>query len=340
MRRIPIGVIGAGRIGRMHAENLVRLLPEAEVLAIYDPTLDSAWASELGIPRHYADVAELLADPDLAAVAIAAPSPHHADLVVAAAAAGKHVFCEKPLAFDAERALAVAAAGEAAGVVVQIGFNRRFDADMRQLAHAVRGGEIGPLHTLQIVNRDPALPSFDFLRTSGGILFDFSIHDFDMARFASGDEIDEVYVRGAALVEPRLAEIGDADSVVITLRLRGGALVGIVESRQSCCGYDQRLEALGLRGSLRVENPRRSVLVRSDVGSVTAAKPPETFAERYRDAYVAQLRAFFAAVDAGRPAEVGPRDAAAAIVAARAAQRSLDERRPVRLAEMAPGVAA
>jgi myo-inositol 2-dehydrogenase/D-chiro-inositol 1-dehydrogenase len=161
-----------------------------------------------------------------------------------------------------------------------------------------------------------------------------------MARFASGEEIEEVYVRGAALAEPRLAELGDADSVVMTLRLARGALVGIVESRQCCWGYDQRLEALGDRGSLRVDNPRRSALVRSDAGSVTAAKPPETFAERYRDAYVAQLRAFFAAVASGTAAEVGPRDAAAAIVAARAAQRSLAEQRPVRLAELAAEVAA
>ncbi len=335
MRRLVLALIGAGRIGRMHAELLASHVPAADLRLICDPSADfDGWLEPLGVERTERDAGRVFADPEIEAVVIAAPSPLHAELAIGAARAGKHVFCEKPLSFDLPRALAVAQARDDAGITLQIGFNRRFDPDLRRLGQEVRAGAIGDLELVEIVNRDPALPSFEFLRGSGGIFFDFVIHDFDVARFISGREIESVYSRAAALVEPRLEEFGDADSAVTLLRMDGGALVSIVNSRQSRCGYDQRVEAFGARGSLALDNRLESALVASGVGGVVHGKPLATFAERYRDAYAAELAEFCRTALAGLPAEVSVEDVVAAVRAARAAKLSVAENRMVRLDEI------
>jgi myo-inositol 2-dehydrogenase/D-chiro-inositol 1-dehydrogenase len=320
----------------MHAELLARQVPEADLRLVCDPHAPfDGWVEDLGVTRIVRDAAQVFADAEIEAVAIAAPSPYHAELAIGAARAGKHVFCEKPLSFEIPRALEVLRARDEAGITMQIGFNRRFDPDIRALSERVRGGAVGPLEILEIVNRDPALPSFEFLKGSGGIYFDFLIHDFDVARFVSGREIESIYSRGAALVEPRLKEIGDADSVITSLRMDDGALVAILNSRQSRCGYDQRVEAFGAKGSLAVENRAESALVASGATGVVHGKPLATFAERYREAYAAELSAFCRAALAGRPAEVSVEDVIAAVRAARAAALSARENRVVALAEIA-----
>lgn len=334
MRRVPLAVLGAGRIGKMHIEALLSQVPEADVRAVCDPTLDRAWAQSLGIPRTVHDPAEIFDDPEVEAVVIAAPSTMHADLVMAAARAGKHIFCEKPLTFDLARATAIRCVRDEAGVILQVGFNRRFDPDIRDLRDRVQAGAIGSLEVLEIVNRDPAFPSIEFMRTSGGIFFDFVIHDFDVARFVSGREIESVYSRGAALVDPRIREFGDFDSATTVLRLQGDILAVILNSRQSRCGYDQRVEALGTLGALAVDNRRTSAVIASSEHSILHGKPLENFALRYRSAYVEELRGFCRSVIAGTPAEVGVDDVMAAIHAARAALRSVAEQRPVTIAEV------
>lgn len=334
MKRVSLGVIGAGRIGKMHVEALLTQVAEADVRAVCDPSLDRAWARSLGIERMLTDPAELFADPDIEAVVIATPSPLHAELVIAAARAGKHIFCEKPLTFDLARAEEIRRERDAARVILQVGFNRRFDPDIRDLRDRVRSGAIGNLETLEIVNRDPGLPGIEFMRTSGGIFFDFVIHDFDVARFVSGREIESVYSRGAALVDRRLEEFGDVDSATTILRLEGGALALIVNSRQSCCGYDQRVEALGSTGALAVDNRRASAVVSSSKDSIVLGKPLENFALRYRGAYAEEFRTFCRTVLAGGKAEVGVEDVIAAVRAALAAKRSLAENRAVTIAEL------
>jgi myo-inositol 2-dehydrogenase/D-chiro-inositol 1-dehydrogenase len=199
----------------------------------------------------------------------------------------------------------------------------------------VRAGEIGALETLEIVNRDPALPAIEFLRTSGGIFFDFTIHDFDVARFVSGREIESVYARGDALVDSRLREFGDVDSVMTMVRLQGDILAVIVNSRQSNCGYDQRVEALGASGALAVDNRRTSAVIASNPTGVLQGRPLEHFGLRYRAAYREELRMFCRTVLEGKPAEVGIDDVVAAVRASMAAKRSLAENRPVALDEIA-----
>lgn len=334
MRRVPLAVLGAGRIGKMHVEALLSQVPEADLRAVCDPTIDVAWARSLGVPRTVTDPAEIFADREIEAVVIAVPSTMHADVVIAAARAGKQIFCEKPLTFDLSRAAAIRRIRDEAGVILQVGFNRRFDPDIRDLRDRVQSGEIGALEILEIVNRDPAFPAIEFMRTSGGIFFDFAIHDFDVARFVSGREIESVYSRGEALVDPRIREFGDMDSATTVLRLQGDVLAVILNSRQSNCGYDQRIEALGSLGALAVDNRRTSAVIASSEHAVLHGKPLENFALRYRSAYVEELRGFCRSVIAGTPAEVGVDDVMAAIHAARAALRSIAEQRPVTIAEV------
>lgn len=334
MKRVPLAVLGAGRIGKMHVEALLRQVPEADVRAVADPTLDFAWAESIGIERTLTNHADVLEDPEIQAVVIAVPSTMHADLVIAAARAGKHIFCEKPLTFDLARAEEIRRVRDENSVILQVGFNRRFDPDIRNLRDRVQEGEIGNLEVLEIVNRDPEFPAIEFMRTSGGIFFDFAIHDFDVARFVSGREIESVYARGAALVDPRIREFGDVDSATTVLKLEGDILAVIVNSRQSNCGYDQRVEALGSHGALAVDNRRTSAVIASSQSAILHGKPLENFALRYRAAYVEELRGFCQSVIAGTPAEVGVDDVMAAIRAARAALRSIDEQRPINITEV------
>ena len=333
MRRVPLAVLGAGRIGKMHAEALLTQVPEADLRAVCDPTIDLVWAESLGV-RPMRHPAEVFADPAIEAVVIAVPSTMHADLVIAAARAGKQIFCEKPLTFDLTRAAEVRSARDEAGVILQVGFNRRFDPDIRDLRDRVQAGAIGNLEVLEIVNRDPAFPAIDFMRTSGGLFFDFAIHDFDVARFVSGRQIESVYSRGAALVDPRIREFGDVDSATTVLQLEGNILAVIVNSRVSNCGYDQRIEALGSLGALAVDNRRTSAVISSSEHAVLHGKPLENFALRYRSAYVEELRGFCRSVIAGTPAEVGVDDVMEAIRAARAANRSIAKGRVVSIAEV------
>jgi len=334
MTPTTVGVIGAGRIGRMHAHNLVHGVPEAFVKTVASRTVDEVWAIELGIPVCTRDSEVLLRDVEIEAVVIALPSGLHADTIRRAAEAGKQIFCEKPVAFAPEPIEEALAAVRAAGVQLQVGFNRRFDPSLLKLQQAVRDGVLGDLHSLRIVNRDPKAPDIDFVRRSGGMLLDFTIHDLDTARFLSADEIEEVYAVGAALVDPEIAAAGDIDTAVVTLRLANGALCVIDNSRQTHYGYDQRFEAFGSKGNLAVDNLRPTSVVRSLRDGTFIDSPFPSFVERYREAFIAELGAFVRSVRQGSPVSVTGADALAAVRAARAAQLSLLENRPVRLAEI------
>jgi len=312
-------------------------VPEARVKAVASPHIDHEWADALGIPVHAETSAVIWRDGEIEAVVIAASSPLHVELIRSAAEAGKQIFCEKPIAFEPEPIAAVDALVKEAKVRLQVGFNRRFDPSVCRLHDAVRSGAVGSLHTVRVTNRDPKAPDVEFARRSGGLFRDFAIHDFDTVRFLSGAEIVEVYARGAVLVDPALGEAGDIDTAVITLRLASGALGVIDASRQTNYGYDQRFEAFGSLGNASAENLRpTSVTLRSQAG-VLADRPQETFVERYREAFVEELRSFLRCVQEGSPVSVGAGDALAAIRAAHAARLSMLENRPVLVAELAEG---
>jgi myo-inositol 2-dehydrogenase/D-chiro-inositol 1-dehydrogenase len=332
---LGIGVLGTGRIGRMHAELLSGRVRGVRLTAVYDPVPSAAQevAASLRVPAA-GSATELLALPEVEAVAICSSTDTHVEAVVAAAAAGKAIFCEKPVALDLDQVDRALAAVDESGVFFHVGFNRRFDPAHASVRAAVAGGEIGDVHLVRITSRDPAPPPLEYARTSGGLFLDMTIHDFDMARFVTGSEVTEVYARGTVRITPELMELGDIDTAVATLVHENGVLTVIDNSRQAVYGYDQRVEAFGSRGVAASENPLAHTGVVRTADGARAATLPYFFLERYIPSYLAQWEAFAAAVRAGEPAPVSGADGRAPLAIGLAAARSLREQRPVRTAEI------
>jgi myo-inositol 2-dehydrogenase/D-chiro-inositol 1-dehydrogenase len=327
---VRVAVLGLGRIGRMHADLLAREVDGAEVAVAAD-VVDAAVAAvagRLGVDGS-TDPAAALARDDVDAVAICTPTPTHVGLLAAAARAGKAIFCEKPVSLDlADTDRGLAAAAEA-GVALQVGFNRRFDPGHAAVRDAVASGEVGAPELVRISSRDPAPPSLDYLRTSGGIFRDQTIHDFDMARFVTGSEVVEMHAAGAVRVDPAIGELGDLDTVVLTLRHADGCLTLIDNSRRAAYGFDQRVEVLGGRGLAASENPTVHAAVVRTPDGVRGPPPPWFFLERYQTSYVRQWEAFAAVVRGETPVPVGGADARAALVLCLAAAKSVEQGRPV-----------
>jgi myo-inositol 2-dehydrogenase/D-chiro-inositol 1-dehydrogenase len=331
---LRVGVIGGGRIGSLHAELISRRVPGAVLGGVYDahqPTADRV-AADLGAPAARS-VEELLSGP-VDAVAICSSTDTHADLMIAAAAAGKAVFCEKPVSLDLEEVDRALAEVTRAGVPFQIGFNRRFDPGHQAVHDAVASGAVGDPHLVRISSRDPAPPPLAYVRVSGGIFLDMTIHDFDMARYVTGSEVVEVFARGAVRIDPEFGEAGDVDTAVVTLVHENGCLTAIDNSRQAVYGFDQRVEVFGSAGMAASENPlATSAIVRNAAGGAVAPLP-YFFLERYMASYLREWDAFVSAVASGTPPPVGVADARAPLVIGLAAWRSLREGRPVRVAEL------
>ena len=305
---LHFGIIGAGRIGRVHAETLAFRMPEAKIAAITDINREAAQAlaARCGIPKVAESSAEILADSAIDAVLICSPTDTHADLIVKAAQAGKHIFCEKPIALTLDRIDAALAAVKTAGVQMQIGFNRRFDANFIRVRQAVASGEIGKPSLMHIISRDPAPPPLSYVRSSGGIFLDMTIHDFDMARFLIGDEVEEIYTSAGVMVDPEIGKAGDLDTVLVVLRFRNGVIGTIDNSRKAAYGYDQRVEILGSEGKIAIENCYPNQAVVSGGKSVYRDLPLNFFMERYTESYALELQVLYA-VRARRTADAGHR---------------------------------
>ena len=338
MENVKVGIIGVGRIGRLHAENIAYRILDAEVVAIADVDAEAAkaCATKLGIPSVYTDSSSIFEDASIDAVLICSSTDTHASLIEQAAQVGKPIFCEKPVALDLGSVDRALDAVKQAGISLQIGFNRRFDPNFLRAKQLVAEGTIGVPHILRITSRDPAPPSLDYLKVSGGIFLDMTIHDFDMARYMMNDEVEEIHVAGAVLVDPRIGELGDVDTAVITLRFGSGALGVIDNSRRAVYGYDQRIEVLGEKGSIVVSNPEADTAVLAKEDGYHAPPLLHLFLERYTESFVAEMKAFIRCVREGIPPSVTGIDGRIPIVMAYAAKRSLDERRPVRLSEIDP----
>jgi myo-inositol 2-dehydrogenase/D-chiro-inositol 1-dehydrogenase len=335
-RNIQVGLIGAGRIGKLHAEHLAYRVPGAELVAVADVYVDAAQvcATRLGIPTAVSDHRELLQNDDIEAVVICSSTDTHAQMIQDAAAAGKHIFCEKPIDHDLARIDQALTAVEAAGVKLQIGFNRRFDPNFRHIREAVATGKIGQPHILRITSRDPAPPPISYIKVSGGIFLDMTIHDFDMARYLIGSEVTEVYVAGGVMVDPAIGEAGDIDTAVITLRFENGVIGTIDNSRQAIYGYDQRVEVFGSQGMIEAANNTPHRAAYSNKKGVHTALPLYFFIERYSEAYIAEMQAFIQCVQDDTPPPVTGLDGRIPVLMGYAAQRSLHEHRPVRLDEI------
>jgi myo-inositol 2-dehydrogenase/D-chiro-inositol 1-dehydrogenase len=331
---LRVGVIGVGRIGRLHAQVLAQQVSGAAVGAVYDAREPAARdvAAELGVPAA-ASVEEIL-DGDLDAVAICSTADTHVELMIAAARAGKAVFCEKPVSLQLPELDRALAAIEAAGVPFQIGFNRRFDPAHAAVHDAVASGAVGDPHLVRISSRDPEPPSLEYVGTSGGLFLDMTIHDFDMARYVTGSEVVEVFAQGTIRIEPSFEQAGDVDTALVTLLHEDGCLSAIDNSRATAYGYDQRVEVFGSRGMAASDNPLAHTAVVLTADGTRRPPLPYFFLERYLPSYVREWEAFVAAVQAGETPPVSVVDARAPLVIGLAAWRSLREHRPVRLSEV------
>ena len=338
---LRFGVLGVGRIGKIHTENLVNRIPGAEVVAVSDVAAAEleAVAARYGIARTFADYRDLLNLPDLDAVVICSPTDRHYQMIVDAAAAGKQIFCEKPVDLSIEKVQAINEEVSRRGVRMMVGFNRRFDSNFLKVRETIAAGLVGQPHVLRITSRDPAPPPEHYIRTSGGIFLDMTIHDFDMARYLMGSEVTEVYTKAAVLVDPLFAKAGDWDTAVITLSFENGALAVIDNSRKAVYGYDQRVEMFGSEGMVTVTNNTPDSHILCDRAGIHTALPLNFFLERYAESYVREMRAFVDAVVNQTPVPVGGADGLKAAAIALAAGRSARENRPVKLTEIYQAVA-
>jgi myo-inositol 2-dehydrogenase / D-chiro-inositol 1-dehydrogenase len=338
---LRFGVIGAGRIGKIHAQNLATRIPGVEVAAIADVNLQAAQdlATQLHVPTAVDDYHAILSEPTIDAIAICSFTDTHARLTIEAAEAGKHIFCEKPIDLQLEKIDAALEAVKKAGVKLQIGFNRRFDPNFRRVRTMVAEGKIGTPHIIRITSRDPEPPPLSYVRGSGGIFLDMTIHDFDMARYLSGSEVEEVYTAAGVMVDPAIGEAGDVDTAVMTLRFASGAIGTIDNSRKAVYGYDQRVEVFGSEGMVQAHNntPDNDVYFNAD--GVHSAKPLYFFLERYTESFIAEMKEFARSIQDNTDPSVTGIDGRIPVVIGMAAKKSYLERRPVKVSEITNPIA-
>ncbi|HTW82183.1 MAG TPA: inositol 2-dehydrogenase [Terracidiphilus sp.] len=334
-KKLRFGILGAGRIGPVHAETLAYRAPQAEAVVVADINLAAAerMAARYNIPKVVDSAAAVIDDPGIDAIVLCTPTNTHADLIAQAAQAGKHIFCEKPVSLSLKKIDESIAAIEAAGVKMQVGFNRRFDSNFMRVRRAVESDEIGTPNIFHIVSRDPFPPPLSYLRPSGGIFLDMMIHDFDMARFLMG-EVEEVFASGAVLVDPGFAAEDDFDTAIALLKFKSGAIGTIDNSRKSTFGYDQRVEILGSKGKIESGNRYANEVQVSGEKCVYTDLPYNFFMQRYPESFALELQKFIEAVLEDKPVPVTGADSRAPVVMALAARKSVDERRPVRLSEV------
>jgi len=323
MKPITFGIIGAGRMGKLHADNLISRIDGAFLKAITDPFLDEDWTASRTIPLTGKDHRIMLDDPEINAILICSPSSEHAPQLVECAEAGKHIFCEKPIALDPNTIRDALKVIDKSGVKLQVGFNRRFDPNFSAVQYQVVSGALGDPQIIRITSRDPDPPPPEYVARSGGMFLDMAIHDFDMARFLSGSEITEVHAYGAVLVDPEIGKAGDIDTAVISLKFANGALGIIENSRKAVYGYDQRVEVFGSKGTAMADNNTPTSMVVYNESGTIRDKPLYFFLERYEAAFVAEMHAFVNAVREDKSTVVSGKDGLAPVLIALAAQESL-----------------
>ena len=336
MKQLNIGIIGAGRIGKVHMQSITYNVPTAKVLGITDVFKDGLQelADKYGIEKVYADYKEMLADKDIDAVLVCSSTDTHADISIEAAKAGKHVFCEKPVDLTPEKVQAVIDAVAEAGVKLQVGFNRRFDHNFAHVRSLINEGKVGNLELIKITSRDPEPPPAEYAAVSGGMFLDMTIHDFDMARFLAGSDVTEVYASATCLVDPAIGEAGDVDTAIINLKFENGALGVIDNSRRAAYGYDQRIEVFGSKGAAMAANDTPTNVTVMNAEGVTTDKPLYFFLERYMQSFRDEMIQFVDAVLNDKETPTTGVDGLNSILVALAAKKSVKEGRPVKISEI------
>ncbi|EBQ2713515.1 TPA: D-chiro-inositol-2-dehydrogenase IolG2 [Salmonella enterica] len=334
MKKLRCGVIGLGRVGKMHVENMY-LLPQLDIICAADYFIEemSDWLYSVNITSGYKNYQELLQRDDIEAVFIFTSTDMHEEIVTAAAQAGKHIFCEKPLSMneDEQASMAVLRKVKEKGVTLQVAFNRRFDPQFHEVFELVRSGKIGRPQMIKITSRDPDLLPHDLIKRIGGLIFDFTMHDFDMARFMMQDEVSEVYVKGNTLIDPSLKNIDDVDTLAVMLTFRNGGYALIDNSRRAVYGYDQRVEVFGSEGMAYADNVSESTVKVFNSQHCVMKNPLPDFTVRYREAYRTEILHFIDSVLHHTPVVCTGEDALLAQRIAIAAQQSLKSGLPVKI---------
>ena len=335
---LKIGIIGAGRIGKVHLESISYHVKNATVTAMADPFMNEETEKLIrsyGVSKVTKDYKDILNDKDIDAVLVCSSTDTHAAISIEAINAGKHVFCEKPVDHSIEKIQAVAdALKEHPDIKFQVGFNRRFDHNFAAIRKAYDDGKIGEAHILKITSRDPEPPNPAYIKVSGGIFLDMTIHDFDMACFLTDSDVEELYVNSAVLVDPAIGEQGDVDTAIITMKMANGALAVIDNSRKAAYGYDQRAELFGSKGMVATSNDTVSSAVISNADGVTGEKPLFFFLERYMGSFSEEMRQFTEAVINDTEVPVGIHAGLQSVKIGLAARRSVEEHRPVKISEI------
>ncbi len=335
---LNIGIIGAGRIGKVHLESISYHVKNATVKAMADPFMNDETEKLIrsyGVETVTRDYKDILNDKDIDAVLVCSSTDTHAAISIEAINAGKHVFCEKPVDHSVEKIEAVAnALKEHPEIKFQVGFNRRFDHNFAAIRRAYDEGKIGEAHILKITSRDPEPPNPAYIKVSGGIFLDMTIHDFDMACFLTDSDVEELYVNSAVLVDPAIGEQGDVDTAIISMKMANGALAVIDNSRKAAYGYDQRAELFGSKGMVATSNDTISSAVISNADGVTGEKPLFFFLERYMESFSEEMRQFTDAVINDTEVPVGIHAGLQSVKIGLAAKKSVEEHRPVKISEI------
>jgi myo-inositol 2-dehydrogenase/D-chiro-inositol 1-dehydrogenase len=334
---VTVGIIGAGRIGKVHTASICNIVKNATIKTIADPFMNEEtenWAKSMGVSNTTKDYKEILADPEIDAVLICSSTNTHSPISVEAIKAGKHVFCEKPIDHDVDKIKEVIDALKDSKVKYQVGFNRRFDHNFEAVRNAVAAGKIGDPHIIKVTSRDPEPPSAEYAAVSGGMFLDMTIHDFDMVRYLAGCDAEEIYVQSAVLVDPAIGEAGDVDTAVITIKMENGAIAVIDNSRKAAYGYDQRAEVFGSKGMVATTNDTESSAVLSTADGVTGEKPLYFFLERYMQSFAKEVNCFIEAIEKDTDTPLGVLDGLKPVLMGIAAKKSVKEHRPVRISEI------
>lgn len=334
---VTVGIIGAGRIGKVHTQSICNIVKNATIKTIADPFMNeetAAWAKSMGVTNTTKDYKEILADPEIQAVLICSSTNTHSPISVEAIKAGKHVFCEKPIDHDIDKIKDVIEALKENPIKYQVGFNRRFDHNFEAVRNAVAAGKIGDPHIIRVTSRDPEPPSAEYAAVSGGMFLDMTIHDFDMVRYLAGCDAEEIYVQSAVLVDPAIGEAGDVDTAVITIKMENGAIAVIDNSRRAAYGYDQRAEVFGSKGMVATANDTESSAVLSTADGVTGEKPLYFFLERYMQSFAKEVNCFIQAIEENTDTPLGVEDGLKPVLMGIAAKKSVAEHRPVKISEV------
>ena len=333
-KKIILGILGCGgRIGKLHTKNIIYNFPHVTIKTIHDIAIEEiqTWAHSLGIKNITANSSDIFEDEEINSVLICSPTPTHVDYIISAANVKKDIFCEKPIDLNPERINIALDVVKKSGIIFQVGFMKRFDKTYSSMMRMVAEGKIGKQYIIKITSRDPYLPPLSYIKTSGGIFLDMSCHDFDLLRYLTGSEVEEVFAIGDVLIDPAIKQYDDYDMVVVNVKLANGSLGVIENCRKTNYGYDQRIEMFGSSGSISADNPLiTSISLKSD-NTIAIDNQHYWFMERYEDAYIEQFRSFFDSVKNNKPPLVGGVDGLKAILIGIAAKQSVKEGKPVRL---------